>query len=493
MSETEGGATTNLITQYKDGEDGEYSYGKNRFIAQTFTLTDSFAIFRVLVKMRSLNVWKPHLCSIRATDPSGKPLSTNISSMGQNKIAELEWRAAKWIPATFRNFPLLPPGIYAIVLSSPYQVDWLQCNWRANTTTPAYAGGKAWLSHNAGIDWEEIPNHDFMFEVWGYTPPPEPPPPPVISNFATLAIAYAEEGTGLKITVTTDRLCHLYMRWTLTEPEVHSKILYRRGLAMHTDKRFCFVTYHENEQTEAGDTLTHTFIKPDWPICQTRYFYFLGTRAGEQLPSTSALFKLHRKEIHMIGPYYLILEDTYWNHYLNHYIRNQPYAAAHADPEATAVNVSGTRPVNHSKYDTNKYYIRRKPLYFDTSVLPPGAFITSAIMHQYGNYNVAGIDDIHLFLAPDLHDPPVVADYGYIRTLTENPIAILPKAGCEIPRNRHWYINSAGLNSINRTGITKWACRTLQEILAIPPVTSTGFGFVFLSDPTYLIITYWTE
>ncbi len=86
------------------------------------------------------------------------------------------------------------------------------------------------------------------------------------------------------------------MRWTLTEPEVHAKVLYRRGIAMHTDKRFCFVVYNENEQLEKGDTFIHTFIKPDWPVCQTRYFYFFGTRAGEQQPSTSPLFVKHRLE-----------------------------------------------------------------------------------------------------------------------------------------------------------------------------------------------------
>ncbi|GAI39877.1 unnamed protein product, partial [marine sediment metagenome] len=179
MSKTEGGAETNLITQWKEGEDDEVGYGKNRFLAQTFTLDDTFAIFRAIVKMRSIDIWEPHLCSIRRTDAAGAPLNFDIASMGQDKISELEYRAAKWIPATFRNFPLLPPGVYAIVLSSPRQSSWVNCHWRANTELSAYPGGKAWLSHNAGEDWEEIPDTDFMFELWGYTPPPEPPPPPV--------------------------------------------------------------------------------------------------------------------------------------------------------------------------------------------------------------------------------------------------------------------------------------------------------------------------
>jgi hypothetical protein len=65
---------------------------------------------------------------------------------------------------------------------------------------------------------------------------------------------------------------------------------------MHGDLYICFTAYHDNEQEEAGDTLVHTFIKVDWPVCQTRYFYFYGSIAGEMCVSTSAVFALHKEE-----------------------------------------------------------------------------------------------------------------------------------------------------------------------------------------------------
>ena len=65
---------------------------------------------------------------------------------------------------------------------------------------------------------------------------------------------------------------------------------------MHADKYFCFDTYTDNQQKEAGDTLIHTFIKKNWPICQTRYFYFHGTIDGAPSPSTTAIFKKHQLE-----------------------------------------------------------------------------------------------------------------------------------------------------------------------------------------------------
>ena len=115
-----------------------------------------------------------------------------------------------------------------------------------------------------------------------------------ILNWASLGLQYEFIEDGYMLIFTTDNACHLYMRWTLIEPQMHIIPRYRRGVWLFDDKRFCFVSYHENEQEEAGDTLVHTFIKTDWPVCQTRWFYFVGTKQAEQQPSTSPIFTKHR-------------------------------------------------------------------------------------------------------------------------------------------------------------------------------------------------------
>ncbi|MBA7663057.1 hypothetical protein ES703_71095 [subsurface metagenome] len=135
-----------------------------------------------------------------------------------------------------------------------------------------------------------------MFQVWGYPPPPDPPPEPVISNWAPYQLTYTPITDGYKIFFTTDNPCHLFMRWTLVPPQQHKIPRLRRGVYLFDDKRFCFVAWHENEQQEPGDTYVHSFIKTAWPVCQTRYFYFVGTRAAEQQPSTSPIFTKHRFE-----------------------------------------------------------------------------------------------------------------------------------------------------------------------------------------------------
>lgn len=116
-------------------------------------------------------------------------------------------------------------------------------------------------------------------------------PPP---RFSIRALVQTIHLTGYIFTVRTDTHCHLFMRWTLEKPRTHKDPVLRRGVYFPERVRFCFVEYEDNEQEEAGDTLTHTFIKLDWPGCQTRYFYFWGTVAGEVSPSESPLFSKHR-------------------------------------------------------------------------------------------------------------------------------------------------------------------------------------------------------
>ena len=116
-------------------------------------------------------------------------------------------------------------------------------------------------------------------------------PPP---RFSIRDIEQIPKPTGYHIVLTTDVPCHLFMRWTLEKPRTHKDPVLRRGVYFPEAVRFCFVEYRDNEQEEAGDTLTHTFIKLDWPVCQTRYFYFWGTVNGELSPSESPLFTKHR-------------------------------------------------------------------------------------------------------------------------------------------------------------------------------------------------------
>jgi len=295
---------------------------------------------------------------------------------------------------------------------------------------------------------------------------------------------------GFKITLTTNTPCHLFMRWTTVVPQQHSIPVYRRGIAMHADKYFCFDVYKDNEQEEPGDTITHTFIKTNWPVCETRYFYFHGTIDGEPSPSTTAIFRKHFKGVTMIGPFYLVVTDYHWTKWLRRYVSGQSYAQCHDADDATLIPSSSSRMIQQWKYAVNKYYIGRKPLYFDTSAIPDNAVVMSAILHQKASYIAGHIEDIYLFNAPDLHDPPVLADYGYIRDLTTDPVAILAEADVRNTYSNFWYLNKLGCDNISKTGYTKLAMRLKGDVDRVEPTT---YNRLYLDEnPSYLHIAYYT-
>jgi len=85
----------------------------------------------------------------------------------------------------------------------------------------------------------------------------------------------------------------MWIRLSLRPPWVHKQPEMRRGMQFATDVRFCFTTFEDNEQFESGDTLTHTWYKPDWPVCTTKWLYLWGQIAGQACVSTTPPFKYH--------------------------------------------------------------------------------------------------------------------------------------------------------------------------------------------------------
>ena len=293
MSVVPGGSKCKLITCYGENEDGEVGLGRHHWLAQTFTLDEPYIVWRCLVKSYTRHAGHYYLYSIRATDEAGAPTGEDIAATGLSALGEALYSPGKWRRFDFSTSNLLEAGQYALVVANPTTVLPPPVKWRAATTYPYYHQGKAWRSDDSGETWQEVPNTDLMFQIWGWPPPVEPPPTPIVSNWAPWQLEYQILATGYVIVLHTDNSCHLFMRWTRVPPEQHKIPRFRRGVYLFDDKRFCFVAWHENEQLEPGDTYIHTFIKIGWPSCETRYFYFVGTKQAEQQPSTSPIFTKH--------------------------------------------------------------------------------------------------------------------------------------------------------------------------------------------------------
>jgi len=105
-----------------------------------------------------------------------------------------------------------------------------------------------------------------------------------IINWAPLSISYKSTVTGVEIVLTTDIPTHLWIRYTNVKPLTHKEPLLRRGVALPNATRFCFVAFHELEQSDPSDTLTHTFTLEPWAVCETRYFLFHWHRGRRGVP-----------------------------------------------------------------------------------------------------------------------------------------------------------------------------------------------------------------
>jgi len=296
MAKVPGGPDTELITGITNGDVVNVTFGAWVWVAQCFTLPSTHLSWRVAVKLGYNSVTPRHLqYAIRYTlagKPDGADMATTEMLQARGDVIP----AGVWYAQNFPEWNNLGPGEWALVVRVPLAaVPWAW--WcRAADALPPGITGKAWKSTNSGVTWTEISGYYLLHQVWG-TPTLDPvPPPEVVSNWAPLDWTHEPLPTAYQVQVETDAVAHLYMRHTLIPPRKHPIERFRRGLAMPWNTYYCFVAWTETEQEEPGDSLEHTFIFYDWPVCETRYFYFIGTKRLYPTPSASPIFELHRYE-----------------------------------------------------------------------------------------------------------------------------------------------------------------------------------------------------
>ncbi|MBA7671205.1 hypothetical protein ES703_79358 [subsurface metagenome] len=438
MANVIGGESMNLITGYAEGEDTDIEYGQHRFLAQTFTLDNPYTVLRFRFKSWTQVGGRFYHYALRKTDATGKPLAEDFYHTTVTPTNEYWFSPGKWRRFDFMEFPELPAGTYAIVASVPDAPGWQWYQLRADASASAYPGGKAWLSNDDGVTWEEIPDTDLMFEVWGWQPPPVAPPPPVISNWAPLKLEYTRIDDGYELVVTTDIPVHLYMRWSATEPLKHRTSELRRGLIKLTGTRYCFVTWKENEQTEPGDTYTHTFIKTNWPVCQTRWFYFIGTKQTEEQPSSSPIFYKHRvPELEFIikgeptdGWY-----RSSWGSWPQTW-QGCPWSAM--DESAIYVSMRCTL--------TASYWIRRGFLGWDLSGLSPSmtAYAVSLRLWVASTTPQGGLG-----IVEGKHVPPYFCNDYQAYAIVQTPYVVSALSALVVDAYNDFVLNAAGIAYVN--------------------------------------------
>lgn len=274
---------------------------------------------------------------------------------------------------------------------------------------------------------------------------------------------------GVQVVVTTNAPCHLWMRWTYVKPQVHLASELTRGTTWKLKPYFCLVAYHDNEQEEAGDTLTHTFTKEPWAVCETRFYYFWGTIAGLDSPSETPFFEFHRTQPPITTIFYSSPAGppgtcdgytqkvyTYPNYFTWPELRDGP--GTHAGTGGTFVdNFLQAGPT------ANKYtWLIRTIHLFDTSSIPPGATITAASFTLTKNSATnfwTRKPSLGVYTSnPASNTALIPADYNtYGSVLLSSTIDYDTFAASTLPLTMDF--NAAGLAAINKGGITKLAIR----------------------------------
>lgn len=276
-------------------------------------------------------------------------------------------------------------------------------------------------------------------------------------HWALLDITSKKYVTGFEFILTTDVPCHLFMRWTLIVPKQHSIPVYRRGLAMHADKYFCFDVYTDNEQKEDGDTLIHTFHKKNWPICQTRYFYFHGNINGIASPSTTAIFEKHRTEEHkMYEKQYTAHSETGWCP-----LEKPTWPEVHDGSAVFGYETTARLYLWAAVTAAPLYYIRRVFLRFDTSDLPADATIIKATISIYAyTKRDWGNPEMHLVSGSGLGQDFSADDYLSLLANTALRAPVMDVTDIVLNAYNDFELNAKAMEEISLTQRTIFGVKT---------------------------------
>lgn len=212
-----------------------------------------------------------------------------------------------------------------------------------------------------------------------------------LDHFAVLWQTPESTAAGVTVTCGTNHPCHLWLRYTLHSPWVHITRGMTRGAPMALLPRYCFTTFTDVEQEEAGDTIHHTFLIAPWMVGETRWYYFLGTINGTESKSRSALFEYTRVAIPVTAYFYPDAdpEVTTVDGFIQcNSVSPWNWFACHSGP-ANVVDSGGLQMhliIQSGDADSPWWILSRAVALFDTSAIPLGSDILSARLRLRRSY-----------------------------------------------------------------------------------------------------------
>ncbi len=127
-------------------------------------------------------------------------------------------------------------------------------------------------------------------------------------------------------------------------------------------------------------------------------------------------------------------------------------------------------------YESYLFAVERGALVFDTSALPAGATIISAVLSLYGRYNNSDADfDITVVSGEDLADTFVNADYGELLARIAS-MGALNSSEYSHEAYNEITLNALGRTAISKTGKTRLALRSSKDISATSPASDPALS-----------------
>lgn len=282
---------------YLSGGDTLQSVDNPNWQGQTFRVLENTVLNFIDLEMKGAMIATSPVILVFHADSSHEPFGDYLSR--DRHIVEAKSGVFNTGRVRFSMVPytLTTDFYYVIIVANYPGLLGNPASWQYDKDNGSYPRGHRISSPDSGATWTQHYHDDFMFAVFGDPPLPKPEPPPPIDYFATLAGEYFHNPTSITFTLSTSVPCHLWCYYTDKKPLRHRSARTVRGLLIPWGAYFCFVAYKKVEQTEKGDTFTHTFEIPDWQLCQTKWFTFRGEVDTVKAPSVGPIFKHHHSGI----------------------------------------------------------------------------------------------------------------------------------------------------------------------------------------------------
>ena len=312
-------------------------------------------------------------------------------------------------------------------------------------------------------------------------------------RWALIDIVETSTATGVEVVVTTDIPCHLWMRWSIKPPWIHSKAVLTRGLRTRDDVRFCFTVFTDNEQEDAGDTLIHTFLKEPWSVCETRYYYFHGTIGGVVSPSTSGIFKFHKTAVPQTLTLYPESETPQttvdgWTRAVGPY---PSWSAMVAAPGFDASPSESRLIVRYRSYFPAGHwlYLARTFLLFDATPLPLGSTVVGAKLgvHCYRKFNSFAFKPAFAVYGSDPLSNTTLVTADHPRVFDTRLSSLIDFDDIAVGAYSEFIFLQPGLDLIIPGEILKFSLRTQSDAEIVSPTWQDSKNcYIYLRSTEYL-------